>query len=312
MAQIVLSPPSRGFRTQHYGENPNPDYQPGGHTGDDWAYTDGVTIFPEVLAMDDGVVVWADWSHKLGWPNRWHLNPDFNKNDFIDESAGIVVALQHWYGETTYSHLEETPLNIGDTVKRGQRIGTVGNTGRSYGKHLHAELILYPFNFNTPTYGRTDPARFMTGTLTAQSSTAPAPTPQKESEMPEHIHLASTFKARHRLPKGETYTLSVKDDGAAANFALNGPGHYSIHNYIRGEGLLDGQKITAQFVVTTRGKASGHFQQDILGSSDGKFAQAIHFDRPIVAGTTVTCTLVSRDTDTAYCTGFGAEITTYK
>lgn len=176
MTAIVLSPPSKGYRTQRFGENPNPDYQPGGHTGDDWAYTDGVNIFPDAYAMDAGTVVWADWARNLGWPNKFYLNPDFNKNDAVDESSGITVCLMHWYGYTTYSHLAETHLNMGDTVKRGQRIGTVGNTGRSFGKHLHAELILFPVNFNTPTYGRSDPAKYMTASLTPQgAATTPAP-----------------------------------------------------------------------------------------------------------------------------------------
>jgi hypothetical protein len=130
--------------------------------------------------------------------------------------------------------------------------------------------------------------------------------------MPESRRVDSTFQTRHRLPKGKAYTLSVKDDGASANFAVNGVGHYVIKNYVRGVGLLTGQVIKAQFFLTKDGKTSGHFEQDIDGTATGVFNKVIHLDRKVEAGTTVTCKLTSVNTETAYCTGFGAEVTTYK
>ncbi len=54
---------------------------------------------------------------------------------------GLVVALEHEYGyETLYGHMLKFSVKAGDQVKRGQKIGEVGNTGRSTASHLHYEV----------------------------------------------------------------------------------------------------------------------------------------------------------------------------
>jgi murein DD-endopeptidase MepM/ murein hydrolase activator NlpD len=54
---------------------------------------------------------------------------------------GKTVRLSHDFGFTTvYGHLDKITVEPGDVVHRGQQIGTLGNSGRSTGPHLHYEV----------------------------------------------------------------------------------------------------------------------------------------------------------------------------
>lgn len=56
-------------------------------------------------------------------------------------SWGNCVKIDHGNGYATlYAHLATVSVKNGDTVTRGQKVGTMGNTGRSFGAHLHFEL----------------------------------------------------------------------------------------------------------------------------------------------------------------------------
>ncbi|MCH5181199.1 MAG: peptidoglycan DD-metalloendopeptidase family protein [Prevotellaceae bacterium] len=53
---------------------------------------------------------------------------------------GYYVVLRHPNGlETIYGHLSKQLVSVDDEVKAGQPIGLGGNTGLSYGSHLHFE-----------------------------------------------------------------------------------------------------------------------------------------------------------------------------
>lgn len=74
----------------------------------------------EVKVTADGTVVWAGY--------------DSGRGNFIivDHRGGI---------RTSYMHLKQILIRQGDKVTKGDRIGTVGSTGRSTGPHLHYEVI---------------------------------------------------------------------------------------------------------------------------------------------------------------------------
>ncbi|MCX6754969.1 MAG: peptidoglycan DD-metalloendopeptidase family protein [Candidatus Nomurabacteria bacterium] len=54
---------------------------------------------------------------------------------------GNLVIIQHPNGmQTYYAHQSKLNVSIGDNVYQGQVIGYVGNTGHSFGNHLHFEV----------------------------------------------------------------------------------------------------------------------------------------------------------------------------
>jgi murein DD-endopeptidase MepM/ murein hydrolase activator NlpD len=54
---------------------------------------------------------------------------------------GNMIIIDHGFGyKTLYAHLHTVDVSKGKTIKRGEKIGTVGNTGRSIAPHLHYEV----------------------------------------------------------------------------------------------------------------------------------------------------------------------------
>ena len=98
-----------------------------GHSGVDLGWqttqTDGI------LAHSDGKVVFCQTGHKN--------NPGSSGN----ASYGNCVKLDHGNNYfTLYAHLSDVAVKLGQQVKKGQIIGHMGNTGNSYGAHLHFEV----------------------------------------------------------------------------------------------------------------------------------------------------------------------------
>ncbi|MBC8249147.1 MAG: M23 family metallopeptidase [Anaerolineales bacterium] len=73
-----------------------------------------------VVAADSGYVVTAGWSEY-----------GYGKYVVIDHANGF---------QTLYSHLHTILVEVGQSVGKGERIGSVGTTGRVTGPHLHFEI----------------------------------------------------------------------------------------------------------------------------------------------------------------------------
>ncbi|KGB81984.1 MAG: M23 family peptidase [Confluentimicrobium sp.] len=85
------------------------------HNGTDFAASYGTPIY----STADGVVIHAGWM----------------------SGYGRVVKIQHEFGiETRYAHMSKIHVTVGQRVSRGDRIGDMGNSGRSTGTHLHYEV----------------------------------------------------------------------------------------------------------------------------------------------------------------------------
>jgi len=95
--------------------------------------------------------------HPILHKNRMHSGIDFSASigtpvyasaDGIISYTGSMsgygrtVKIDHKYGfKTQYSHLNKYVVRNGQSVKRGEKIGEVGNTGLSTGPHLHYEVV---------------------------------------------------------------------------------------------------------------------------------------------------------------------------
>lgn len=72
----------------------------------------------------------------------------------FDEGYGRMVEVDHGFGiRTRYAHLNKVKVMEGEVLERGAILGTLGNSGRSSGPHLHYEVLLE----GKPV----DPLRFM-------------------------------------------------------------------------------------------------------------------------------------------------------
>lgn len=97
------------------------------HNGTDFAAGHGTPIY----STADGVVTHAGWS----------------------SGYGNLVKIQHEFGiETRYAHQSKIRVKVGQRVSRGERIGDMGNTGRSTGTHLHYEVRIGGKPVNPMTY----------------------------------------------------------------------------------------------------------------------------------------------------------------
>jgi len=87
------------------------------HRGVDFAAAIGTPVY----ATGDGVVKWTKVA----------------KNGY-----GKEVVIDHGFGYATrYGHLHEILVHVGQKIKRGNVIGTLGDSGRSTGPHLHYEVL---------------------------------------------------------------------------------------------------------------------------------------------------------------------------
>ena len=60
----------------------------------------------------------------------------------IAADTWFVIEIDHGNGFVTrYAHAEKLAAAVGDVVVRGQKVATVGSTGRSTGPHLHFEVL---------------------------------------------------------------------------------------------------------------------------------------------------------------------------
>ena len=93
----------------------------------------------------NGVPKWPhyglDFAEKTGTPIKAMNNgiTTLAENDLF--YTGATLIFDHGHGVSTlYMHMDEIFVSVGDHVKKGDIIGTVGSSGRSTGPHLDVRL----------------------------------------------------------------------------------------------------------------------------------------------------------------------------
>lgn len=187
--------------TQHFGENPHiyAKFNQAGHEGLDFQTPVGGNVY----ACADGVVF------------------EVRSND--GNAYGLHVRLRHRVNDreyrTVYAHLSQVLVSEGQRVSAGERIALSGNTGHTFGPHLHLTLKL--IGAQTPGYpdGVIDPLPYL------QEPQLPAPT---------GLTLYTTDRVRLRsepttssaqlawLEKGEALTVLGDADSARTRVGQSG------------------------------------------------------------------------------------------
>jgi murein DD-endopeptidase MepM/ murein hydrolase activator NlpD len=71
----------------------------------------------------------------------------------FQQDVGQMIRIDHGHGISTfYGHLSKAVVRAGATVHKGDRIGYVGNSGRSTGSHLHYAVMLNGVPVNPRKY----------------------------------------------------------------------------------------------------------------------------------------------------------------
>ena len=110
------------------------------------------------------------------------------------------MVIRHDNGlETYYGHLSRRLVNPGQMVKAGDIIGLGGNTGRSYGSHLHFEVRYLGNDINPSRLIDFDNFKLKFDTLYVSGYTVsvPNPTPQTvQQDKPKPQTSAQYYKVR--------------------------------------------------------------------------------------------------------------------
>ncbi|MCF0210139.1 MAG: peptidoglycan DD-metalloendopeptidase family protein [Bacteroidales bacterium] len=187
----------------------------------------GMRIGVPVKSMFDGTIRYAGWC----------------------SGYGNVIVVRHDNGlETYYGHLSKINVKANQRAKAGDVIGLVGNTGRSFGPHLHLEIrylgsAMNPehfIDFSNFTLKTDDDGVYsitradFKSTYSKGNSRQLAKSSAKKSKSKRD--RSSSAVATHKVKKGETLSSIAKKNGTtvAKLKKLNG---------ISGSDIKAGQKI---------------------------------------------------------------------
>jgi murein DD-endopeptidase MepM/ murein hydrolase activator NlpD len=121
-----------------------------------------------VLAVAGGEVVFAGWGKEYGYL-------------VVVKHAGDWLSL--------YSHLDQVPVQLGQSVRQGELVGRAGSTGMATGPHLHFELRYQGYPVDPLAYLPGDPAQPAFAIYLVKGEIAPA---ELQQRAPGELDLEDT------------------------------------------------------------------------------------------------------------------------
>lgn len=186
--------PVKGPLTSGFGPRSNPTGGGGEvHMGQDIAPPEGAPFY----SASSGTVVAAY--------GNGDANPEGDTGNGIIINAGDGIQIWYWHAQDG-----STKVRRGDTVRAGQQLASVGNTGRSTGAHLHFEVQV--------NGSAVDPVSFMKVrgvTLGADATAAPS-SDQLASKAAPAQGITAT------LTTGDSFTLTPKQYAVAESIIRTG------------------------------------------------------------------------------------------
>lgn len=157
-----------------------------------------------IVSHSDGTVV--------GYRNNYATT------DSTGNSYGNYVKVKHdndYY--TLYAHMvyKSVKVKTGDKVKKGQVLGAMGNTGHSFGAHLHFEVYRGS--------NLIDPTKYLTEDLPNQNN---IPNTKLKYEIGNTVNINKVYVSSESVnpltPRIKTGTITKIIEGARNPYLLNG------------------------------------------------------------------------------------------
>lgn len=164
-------------------------------SGSGWAKGTDVVLYPtktdSIIAHSDGTVLYS-----MTGQTNMSKDPD-------GMGYGNYVMILHKNNYVTlYAHLSSVKVKMGDKITKGMEIGYMGNTGNSFGAHLHFEVRRYSKTpvksmwHNTNEFEWLDSSLYLNANLPTDSSVV-TPTSPKVIENRYKVMYGSVQKGAY-------------------------------------------------------------------------------------------------------------------
>ena len=145
------------------------------------------------LDLETGDTVLACWSGKIRY------------SKYNDGGFGNLVIIRHYNGlETFYAHLSKLLVYPNQEVIAGDPIGLGGNTGHSYGSHLHFEIRFFDVPFDPERIIDVKKKQIKTDNLFVHKSFFNGARSPSKSKTTSSSQVSRSNRKYHKIRGGDT------------------------------------------------------------------------------------------------------------